>query len=73
MAKQEPALREDVLKELEKESRLKEHSGIAGKIITAICLSFTCFQLYTAIFGVLDAPICSGLFIWASAWRWCFS
>ena len=57
MAKQEPALREDVLKELEKESRLKEHSGIAGKIITAICLSFTCFQLYTAIFGVLDAHL----------------
>lgn len=57
MAKQEPALREDVLKELEKESRLKEHSGIVGKIITAICLSFTCFQLYTAIFGVLDAHL----------------
>lgn len=57
MAKQEPALREDVLKALEKESRLKEHSGIVGKIITAICLSFTCFQLYTAIFGVLDAHL----------------
>lgn len=57
MAKQEPALREDVLNELEKESRLKEHSGIVGKIITAICLSFTCFQLYTAIFGVLDAHL----------------
>lgn len=57
MAKQEPAIREDVLNELEKESRLKEHSGIAGKIITAICLSFTCFQLYTAIFGVLDAHL----------------
>lgn len=57
MAKQEPAIREDVLKELEKESSLKEHSGIVGKIITAICLAFTCFQLYTAIFGVLDAHL----------------
>lgn len=57
MAKQEPAIREDVLKELEKESSLKEHSGIVGKFVTAICLTFTCFQLYTAIFGVLDAHL----------------
>lgn len=57
MAKQEPAIREDVLKELEKESSLKEHSGIVGKFVTAICLAFTCFQLYTAIFGVLDAHL----------------
>ena len=57
MAKQEPALREDVLNELEKESKLKDYTGIVGKIITAICLTFTCFQLYTAIFGVLDAHL----------------
>lgn len=48
---------EEVLKQLEKESNTMEHVGIVGKIVTALAISFSVFQLYTATFGVLDAQL----------------
>ena len=45
------------LKELDKESNTVEYSGIFGKIIAAICICFSLFQIYTGIFGTLDAMI----------------
>ena len=50
-------LAEDVLKQLDKESNTIVHSGIMGKIVTALAISFSIFQLYTATFGVLDAQL----------------
>ena len=50
-------LAEDVLKQLDKESNTVVHSGIIGKIVTALAISFSIFQLYTATFGVLDAQL----------------
>ena len=50
-------LAEDVLKQLDKESNTVVHSGIMGKIVTALAISFSIFQLYTATFGVLDAQL----------------
>ena len=42
------------LKELDKESNTVEYFG---KIIAAICICFSLFQIYTGIFGTLDAMI----------------
>jgi TRAP transporter 4TM/12TM fusion protein len=42
---------------LDKESNTVEYSGIFGKIIAAICICFSLFQIYTGIFGTLDAMI----------------
>lgn len=44
-----------VLKELDKESNLMEYGGIWGMGIAVICICFSLFQLYTGLFGVLDA------------------
>ena len=48
---------QDVLKKYDKESNFRVLSGVPAKIITAIAIVFSCFQLYTAVFGVLDAMI----------------
>lgn len=42
---------------MDKESNTVEYSGIFGKIIAAICICFSLFQIYTGIFGTLDAMI----------------
>ena len=48
---------EEVLKKFDKESNTMEYSGVMAKIISAIAITFSVFQLYTAIFGVLDAQL----------------
>lgn len=48
---------QDVLKKYDKESNFRVLSGVSAKVISAIAIVFTCFQLYTAVFGVLDAMI----------------
>ena len=48
---------EEVLKKYDKESNTQEYNGIIAKFITALAISFSIFQLYTAIFGVLDAQL----------------
>ena len=48
---------EEVLQKFDKESDKRELTGVWGKIISAICILFALFQLYTATFGVLDAHL----------------
>ena len=48
---------EDVLKKYDKESNTTKHKGLIAKFITALAITFSVFQLYTAIFGVLDAQL----------------
>jgi TRAP transporter 4TM/12TM fusion protein len=47
----------DVLKKYDKESDVMEYSGYFAKVISVIAIMFSLFQLYTAIFGVLDAQL----------------
>jgi len=46
-----------VLKKFDKESNFRTYTGFFAKVVAAIAISFSAFQLYTAIFGVLDAMI----------------
>jgi TRAP transporter 4TM/12TM fusion protein len=47
----------DILKKYDKEADYRDYTGLMAKVITAIAITFSCFQLYTALFGVLDAMI----------------
>jgi TRAP transporter 4TM/12TM fusion protein len=46
---------EEVMRQFDKESDYRVLSGFVGKAIAAICIAFSSFQIYTALFGVLDA------------------
>ena len=59
--KSEVKLAEDVLKQYDKESDTMEYTGFMAKIVAAIAIAFSIFQLYTAIFGVLDAQLQRGV------------
>lgn len=48
---------EEVLQKFDKESDKREPDGFWGYVISGICILFAVFQLYTAIFGVLDAHL----------------
>ncbi len=48
---------EEMLKDLEPESDMREYKGFMAKVISAIAITFSIFQLYTAIYGVLDAQL----------------
>ncbi|MBO6267501.1 MAG: TRAP transporter permease, partial [Synergistaceae bacterium] len=48
---------QDVLKKYDSESDRMEYTGVMARIVSAIAISFSVFQLYTAIFGVLDAQL----------------
>lgn len=48
---------EEVMQKFDKESDKRDPVGIWHYIICAICILFSGFQLYTAIFGVLDAHL----------------
>lgn len=54
-------LHEDEIKrkisEIDTESIVKAHTGMVGKCIAALAICFSLFQVYTAIFGVLDAQL----------------
>lgn len=50
-------LAKEVLKKYDKESNTMTYTGFMAKIVTAIAITFSVFQLYTAIFGVLDAQL----------------
>lgn len=47
----------DLMKQLDKESNTMEFTGFMKKLVSAIAISFSIFQLYTAVYGVLDAQI----------------
>ena len=55
--KKDTAAAEEVLKEYDRESDKMEYAGVMAKIVAAIAIAFSIFQLYTAIFGVLDAQL----------------
>lgn len=48
---------EEVMQKFDKESDKRDPVGIWHYIICAVCILFSVFQLYTAIFGVLDAHL----------------
>ncbi|BEU87319.1 TRAP transporter permease [Selenomonas sp. TAMA-11512] len=48
---------EEALKKYDRESNTIEHDGWIGKGITLVAIIFSLFQVYTALFGVLDAHI----------------
>lgn len=48
---------DEILKKYDKESDYRVLKGATAKIISAIAITFTLFQLYTAVYGVLDAMI----------------
>ncbi|HHW03192.1 MAG TPA: TRAP transporter permease [Thermoanaerobacterales bacterium] len=48
---------EEILKKVDKESDYRKLKGFFAKIVAALAITFSLFQLYTAAFGVLDAMI----------------
>ncbi|AEF95500.1 TRAP transporter, 4TM/12TM fusion protein [Desulfotomaculum nigrificans CO-1-SRB] len=48
---------EEFMAKYDRESDYRRFSGLGGKIVAVIAIAFSLFQLYTAIFGVLDAQI----------------
>lgn len=48
---------EEVMAKYDKESGKRSLDGIWDKIIAGICILFALFQLYTAVFGILDAHL----------------
>lgn len=56
-AASDEALAQDVLKKYDRESDTMEYKGFMAKLVSAIAITFSIFQLYTAFFGVLDAQL----------------
>ncbi len=48
---------QEVLKKFDKEANYRTYAGFFAKVISALAIAFSVFQLYTATFGVLDAMI----------------
>ena len=48
---------DEFLAKYDRESDYRRLTGCAGRVISAVAICFSLFQLYTAIFGVLDAQI----------------
>jgi len=48
---------EEVLKKFDQESNTMEYTGLMAKFISAVAITFSVFQLYTASFGILDAQL----------------
>ncbi len=48
---------QEILKKFDKEADYRSFGGFFAKVIAAIAISFSLFQVYTAIFGVFDAMI----------------
>lgn len=57
MNKTDEQLAEEVLKKYEKESDTMNYTGLMAKIVSAIAIIFSVFQIYTAMYGVLDAQL----------------
>ncbi len=47
----------EIMKQFDKESDYRTLGGFVGKVVAALAIVFSLFQIYTAIFGVLDAMI----------------
>ena len=57
MTEKNKAQAEAVLKKYDRESNTAHYTGLPQKIIAAIAITFSIFQLYTATFGILDAQL----------------
>ncbi len=55
--KSDAELAQDVLKKYDRESDTMEYKGFMAKLISAVAICFSIFQLYTAFFGTLDAQL----------------
>ena len=47
----------EILKKVDKESTARKLTGIPGWIVYVIAIGFSCFQVYTAAFGLLPAQL----------------
>jgi TRAP transporter 4TM/12TM fusion protein len=47
----------EVLRKYDKEADYRQLAGFIGKFVAALAIAFSTFQVYTALFGVLDAMI----------------
>lgn len=56
-SKQDDAVSQEAVMALEKENRVAQYRGHIAKLISFIAICFSLFQLYTGIFGVLDAQL----------------
>ena len=61
MAEEKQMSAEEVLKKYDQESNTMEYTGVMAKIVSAIAITFSIFQLYTATFGILDAQLQRGI------------
>ncbi len=57
MADEKTMTGEEILKKYDKESNTMEYTGVMAKFVSALAITFSVFQLYTALFGVLDAQL----------------
>ena len=48
---------DEIMAKYDKESNYRKLSGIQLKVVTALAIMFSVFQLYTAVFGVLPAQL----------------
>lgn len=48
---------DELLKEFDSEADKRILTGIVGRLVSALAICFTLFQLYTSFFGVLDAHL----------------
>lgn len=48
---------DEVLRKVDKESTARKLSGVPAKIVYCLAVAFSCFQLYTAAFGLLPAQL----------------
>ena len=55
--KKHAELAKEALKKYDKEADVIEHKGFMAKVVMFIAIVFSLFQIYTAIFGVLDAQL----------------
>lgn len=57
MAEEKTMTGDEVLKKFDAESNTMDYKGVMAKFISALAISFSLFQLYTASFGILDAQL----------------
>jgi TRAP transporter 4TM/12TM fusion protein len=48
---------QEIMKKVDKESTFRKLTGYSSRIVYVLAVGFSCFQLYTAIFGVLAAQL----------------
>lgn len=52
-----PVNADEIMKKFDKEADHRTLAGFGGRLVAALAIAFSAFQLYTAVFGVFDAMI----------------